>query len=61
MYRRFGAQVTVVEMKPRLIADEDDEVSEAIREILEGEGIAVRTGAECIRLAPHAARRRRVA
>ena len=31
MYRRFGAQVTVVEMKPRLIANEDDEVSEAIR------------------------------
>jgi pyruvate/2-oxoglutarate dehydrogenase complex dihydrolipoamide dehydrogenase (E3) component len=55
MYRRFGAQVTVVEMKPRLIANEDDEVSEAIRGILEGEGIAVHTGAECIRLAPHAA------
>ena len=55
MYRRFGAEVTVVEMKPRLIANEDDEVSEAIREILEGEGIAVHTGAECIALAPHAA------
>ena len=53
MYRRFGAQVTVVEMKPRLIANEDDEVSDAIRGIFETEGINVRTGAECIALAPH--------
>ena len=54
MYRRFGAAVTVVEMGPRLIAREDEDVSQAIREILEGEGIAVRTTAECITLAPHA-------
>src|SRR3954471_19741164 len=54
MYRRFGARVTVVEMGPRLIGREDEEVSQAIREILEGEGIAVRTGAECITLARHA-------
>ena len=53
MYRRFGAEVTVVEKAPRLIAREDEDVSEAIREILDGEGITVRTGAECIRLAPH--------
>jgi pyruvate/2-oxoglutarate dehydrogenase complex dihydrolipoamide dehydrogenase (E3) component len=52
MYRRFGAQVTVVERQPRLIATEDDDVSQAIREILEGEGITVRTSAECIRLGP---------
>ena len=32
MYRRFGAEVTVVEMGPRLIAREDDDVSEAIRD-----------------------------
>jgi pyruvate/2-oxoglutarate dehydrogenase complex dihydrolipoamide dehydrogenase (E3) component len=49
MYRRFGAAVTVVEMAPRLIAREDDDVSQAIREIFEGEGITVRTRAECIR------------
>ncbi len=55
MYRRFGARVTVVEMGPRLIAREDEDVSQAIREIFEGEGIAVRTSAECITLAPHAA------
>jgi pyruvate/2-oxoglutarate dehydrogenase complex dihydrolipoamide dehydrogenase (E3) component len=53
IYRRFGAQVTVVERQSRLIAAEDDEVSDAIRAILESEGIAVRTSAECIALAPH--------
>jgi pyruvate/2-oxoglutarate dehydrogenase complex dihydrolipoamide dehydrogenase (E3) component len=54
MYRRFGAQVTVVERKPGLIPTEDHEVSEAIQQILEGEGIAVRTSAECIGLLPRA-------
>ena len=53
MYRRFGAAVTVVEQGPRLVAREDEEVSTAIRDILESEGIAVRTGAQCIRFAPH--------
>src|ERR1044072_8268276 len=38
MYRRFGAEVTVVEKAPHLISREDEEVSEAIREILLGEG-----------------------
>jgi len=55
MYQRFGAQVTVVEMSPRLVSREDEDVSEAIREILESEGITVRTAAKCIRLAPHPA------
>ena len=50
MYRRFGSQVTIVEMSPRLIGREDEDVSEAIREIFENEGIAVRTGAKCISL-----------
>jgi pyruvate/2-oxoglutarate dehydrogenase complex dihydrolipoamide dehydrogenase (E3) component len=53
MYRRFGAEVTILEMSPRLIAREDEDVSAAIRDILEREGITVRTGAECISLAPH--------
>ena len=48
MYRRFGSRVTIVEMAPRLIAREDEDVSQAVREILEREGIAVRTGAECL-------------
>jgi pyruvate/2-oxoglutarate dehydrogenase complex dihydrolipoamide dehydrogenase (E3) component len=53
MYRRFGAEVTVVEKAPRLITREDDDVSDSIRTILEAEGIRVRTSAECISLAPH--------
>src|SRR5215216_2059536 len=53
MYRRFGAEVTVIEKSPRLIAREDEEISEAIRDILMDEGVNVRTDAECISLAPH--------
>ena len=41
MYRRFGAEVTVVEMGPRLIGREDEDVSDAMRDILEAEGITV--------------------
>jgi len=52
MYRRFGSEVTVIEMKPRLIWREDPDVSTAIREIFEKEGIAIRTEAECIRFEP---------
>jgi len=55
MYRRFGARVTVVEMMPRLVPREDEDISVAIRDILAGEGIVIRTAAECIRFAPHAA------
>ncbi|MFO1303782.1 MAG: FAD-containing oxidoreductase [Burkholderiales bacterium] len=48
MYRRFGAQVTVVEKMPRLIAREDPEVSDAVASILAGEGVSIETGAECM-------------
>ena len=49
MYRRFGSEVTM-EMGPRLIQREDDDVSEAIKTILESEGIKMRLSAECIAL-----------
>ena len=52
MFRRFGSEVTIVEMSPRLISREDEDVSAAVRTILENEGIHVRTRAECISLAP---------
>ncbi|MDB4997647.1 MAG: mercuric reductase [Myxococcaceae bacterium] len=48
MFRRFGSEVTVVEKSPRLIPREDDDISEAVKGILEGEGITVRCAAECI-------------
>ena len=50
MYRRFGSDVTVIETKSRLVAHEDDDVSRAVQEILEDEGIHVRLDAECISL-----------
>ncbi|WEX11059.1 FAD-containing oxidoreductase [Chelativorans sp. AA-79] len=53
MYRRFGSEVTVVEKGPRLISREDEDVSDAIRKILEGEGIRIRLSAECISFKPH--------
>jgi pyruvate/2-oxoglutarate dehydrogenase complex dihydrolipoamide dehydrogenase (E3) component len=51
MYRRFGSEVTVVEMAPRIVHREDPDVSDAIGEILQGEGINLRVKAECIRVA----------
>jgi pyruvate/2-oxoglutarate dehydrogenase complex dihydrolipoamide dehydrogenase (E3) component len=51
MYRRFGSEVTIVEMAPRLIGREDEDVSQAVREILEAEGIHIRLNAKCISLA----------
>ncbi len=53
MYRRFGSRVTVVEMAPKLIGREDDEVSTAVQEILESDGIDIRLNAKCIGLARH--------
>jgi pyruvate/2-oxoglutarate dehydrogenase complex dihydrolipoamide dehydrogenase (E3) component len=53
IYRRFGSEVTVVEKGPRLVQREDEDVSAAIKDILEREGITVRLDAECIRFAPH--------
>ena len=50
VFRRFGSRVTVVEMAPRLIAREDEDVSQAVKEILEAEGIEVRLKAECLAL-----------
>jgi len=53
MYRRFGSEVTIVEMASRLIQREDEDISAAVKDILEKEGIAIRLEAECIRFAPH--------
>jgi pyruvate/2-oxoglutarate dehydrogenase complex dihydrolipoamide dehydrogenase (E3) component len=53
MYRRFGSEVTIVEMAPRLIHREDEDISEAVREIIENEGINIRLNAECIAAEKH--------
>ncbi|MEO7812207.1 MAG: FAD-containing oxidoreductase [Usitatibacter sp.] len=48
--RRFGSEVTVVEMGPRLVAREDEDVSAAIQQFLEAEGIRVCVNAKCLTL-----------
>jgi pyruvate/2-oxoglutarate dehydrogenase complex dihydrolipoamide dehydrogenase (E3) component len=52
-FRRFGARVTVVEKGPRIASREDEDVSEALQQILADEGIAFRLDAECIHFASH--------
>ncbi|HET6195451.1 MAG TPA: FAD-containing oxidoreductase [Acetobacteraceae bacterium] len=44
IFRRFGAEVTVLEGAPRLVPREDDEISTAIRGVLESEGIRIVCG-----------------
>ena len=48
MYRRFGAQVTVIEKAPHIIAREDADVVQGVLEILRSDGVVVETGAECM-------------
>jgi pyruvate/2-oxoglutarate dehydrogenase complex dihydrolipoamide dehydrogenase (E3) component len=54
MYRRFGARVSVVERGPRVTSREDEDVSAAIQQILEAEGIDVQLGATGMRIVKHA-------
>lgn len=53
MFRRFGSQVTIIEESPRLIQKEDEDVSAAILEILQAEGIDVRLNAKCLQFTKH--------
>jgi pyruvate/2-oxoglutarate dehydrogenase complex dihydrolipoamide dehydrogenase (E3) component len=53
MYRRFGSRVTIVEKMPRLIGREDEDVSGAVKKILEDEGIDIRLDANCIAMKRH--------
>jgi pyruvate/2-oxoglutarate dehydrogenase complex dihydrolipoamide dehydrogenase (E3) component len=48
MYRRFGAEVTIIEKGPRLIAREDEDVTQGVHDILKKEGIGLELGAECM-------------
>jgi pyruvate/2-oxoglutarate dehydrogenase complex dihydrolipoamide dehydrogenase (E3) component len=47
IYRRFGSEVTVIEAAPRLVPREDEDISAAIKEILESEGIAFHLDSKC--------------
>jgi pyruvate/2-oxoglutarate dehydrogenase complex dihydrolipoamide dehydrogenase (E3) component len=48
MYRRFGSEVTIIEMGPRLIGREDPDVSDEVHKIFDNEGIHIRLNATCI-------------
>src|SRR5262249_24651372 len=50
IYRRFGSEVTVIELGPRLIGREDEDVSQAIADFLGEEGIDVRVGSKLVRV-----------
>jgi pyruvate/2-oxoglutarate dehydrogenase complex dihydrolipoamide dehydrogenase (E3) component len=47
---RFGVEVTIIEGGDRLLAKEEPEASEALREVLEREGVSVRTGGRVARV-----------
>jgi len=51
MFRRFGSEVSIIEMGSRLIPREDEDVSAAIHDILKNERINVHLNATCTRLA----------
>jgi pyruvate/2-oxoglutarate dehydrogenase complex dihydrolipoamide dehydrogenase (E3) component len=48
-FRRFGANVTIVEMAEHILAVEDREVSEFMREVFETEGIEVLTRTKAVK------------
>jgi pyruvate/2-oxoglutarate dehydrogenase complex dihydrolipoamide dehydrogenase (E3) component len=50
MFRRFGSEVTIVEMATRLVQREDEDISSAVHDILTSEGINIRVNARCIRI-----------
>jgi len=50
IFSRFGGRVTIVEAEPRLVPREDDDISAAIKDILEQEQIDVRLEAKCTRV-----------
>jgi pyruvate/2-oxoglutarate dehydrogenase complex dihydrolipoamide dehydrogenase (E3) component len=50
MYRRFGSEVTIIQRNERLVPREDPDIAQAIREILEDEGIRILTDADATRV-----------
>ncbi len=49
MFRRFGSKVTIVEKGPRIVAREDEDVSEELTHILEEENIKIMAGSQAIK------------
>jgi pyruvate/2-oxoglutarate dehydrogenase complex dihydrolipoamide dehydrogenase (E3) component len=51
IYRRFGSDVTVIELAPYLIAREDEDVSRAVADILKDENVDVRLNSKVVEVA----------
>ena len=51
MFRRFGSEVTVVELNDQIVPREDPEVSASLKEALEEEGMSFRLGARPTKIA----------
>lgn len=50
MFRRFGAAVTVIDKKKHSGAHDDEDIAQAVREILEKEGVQTRMSSTCTHL-----------
>lgn len=55
-FARLGAQVTQVEMAPRIMIREDEEISALAKAALEHDGVRVLTGHKALRVEKHSAR-----
>ena len=48
IYRRFGSEITVIELAPHLIPREDEDVSQAVAGFLQDEGIDIRVNSKVV-------------
>ncbi len=53
IFDRFGAEVTIVEMLPRLIPQEDEEAVKELTKQFQRRGITIHTGKQCTRVDDH--------
>jgi mercuric reductase len=50
IFAHFGSKVTLLQRSPRIIPEEEPEISTAMEDALKAEGIDIRTGAELVRV-----------
>lgn len=51
LFRTYGVDVTLIEMLPRIVPSEDNEVSQELEKAFTGQGISIRTGTRVVELA----------
>lgn len=50
LYKQLGAQATLLEMAPMIMASEDEDISREMTKILQGYGVAIETNAKLLRI-----------